>query len=46
MDRDCGCPFYAGTMTSLQTVILCETECSGGEVSHNNDQETDGELEF
>ena len=40
--RDCGCPFYAGTMTSLQTVILCETECSGDEVSHNNNQETDG----
>ncbi|HNQ67917.1 MAG TPA: hypothetical protein PKN32_06045, partial [Bacteroidales bacterium] len=40
--RDCGCPLYAGTMGSLQTVILCQDECTVPDVTHNGDQETDG----
>jgi len=40
--RDCGCPFYAGTMGSLQTIILCEDECTEPEVTHNGNEETEG----
>ncbi|MCK9255287.1 MAG: gliding motility-associated C-terminal domain-containing protein [Bacteroidales bacterium] len=40
--RDCGCPLYAGTMGSLQTVVLCEDECTTPAVTHNGNEETDG----
>jgi len=38
--KDCGCPLFAGTMNSLQTVVLCQDECAGEEVIHNGDQIT------
>lgn len=47
--KDCSCPLFAGTMTSLATVFLCEDQCTGSEVSHNSDQDTDsgaGVFEF
>ncbi|MDD2635598.1 MAG: hypothetical protein PHW82_08895, partial [Bacteroidales bacterium] len=46
--RDCGCPLFAGTMGSLQTVILCEDECTAPSVTHNGDQTVEGTgmLEF
>lgn len=40
--RDCGCPFFAGTMGTLSTVILCANECTEPDVTHNGDEETDG----
>jgi len=40
--RDCGCPLFAGTMGSLQTIVLCQNECTVPNVTHNGDQETDG----
>jgi gliding motility-associated-like protein len=40
--RDCGCPFYAGTMGTLSTIILCGNECTSPNVTHNGDENTDG----
>ncbi|MEA3448993.1 MAG: T9SS type A sorting domain-containing protein, partial [Bacteroidota bacterium] len=34
--RDCDCP-SPGTMTSLELVTLCEGDCTGGSVFHNED---------
>jgi gliding motility-associated-like protein len=34
---DCGCATYAGTMASLEPIILCANECTNM-VSHNEDQ--------
>ncbi|MDD2386370.1 MAG: hypothetical protein PHP52_06260, partial [Bacteroidales bacterium] len=40
--RDCGCPLFAGTMGSLQIIILCEGECTEPSVTHNGDQTVEG----
>jgi gliding motility-associated-like protein len=39
--RDCGCFTFAGTMSSLQLVNLCEGECTDM-VLHDDNQELDG----
>jgi gliding motility-associated-like protein len=43
--RDCDCP-SAGTMASLETVVLCQGECTGTAVFHNNDNTVIGASVF
>ncbi|MDA3819768.1 MAG: hypothetical protein PF590_04830, partial [Candidatus Delongbacteria bacterium] len=43
---DCGCTTYAGTMSSLQMVNLCEGECTGGAVGHEGNQALDANDVF
>ncbi len=42
--RDCGCELFAGTMGSLQTIILCQDECTAPAVTHNGDQASAGGI--
>ncbi|MBP7075947.1 MAG: hypothetical protein KBB11_02790, partial [Bacteroidales bacterium] len=42
---DCGCQTYAGTMSSLQPIHLCQEECTDA-VSHNGDQALDSDDTF
>jgi len=44
--RDCGCSTYAGTMSSLQQVDLCQGQCTNGVVAHNNNQNLDANDAF
>ncbi|MGC9330371.1 MAG: hypothetical protein ACP5DZ_00665, partial [Bacteroidales bacterium] len=43
---DCGCTTYAGTMSLLQMLNLCEDECTGGAVGHMGNQALDANDAF
>ncbi|MEA3448098.1 MAG: hypothetical protein U9Q98_06570, partial [Bacteroidota bacterium] len=43
--RDCGCP-SPGTMSSLELLTLCEGDCTGGSVFHNDDSTMLGNSQF